>query len=50
MLKQEAGTMHPLQLAHEIGTRFFRYLQSTFYFKDHEFRRSFEEALRAGSL
>ena len=44
------GAMDPIRLAHEIGTRFFRYLQSTFYFKDLEFRRSFENALRAGSL
>lgn len=42
--------MDPIQLAHEIGARFRRYLQSTFYFRDPEFRRSFEEALRAGSL
>jgi len=50
MLMQKAGAMDPIRLAHEIGTRFFRYLQSTFYFKDPEFRRSFEKALRAGSL
>jgi len=50
MLMQETGAMDPIRLAHEIGTRFFRYLQSTFYFRDPEFRRSFEKALRAGSL
>lgn len=50
MLKHEAGAIDPIRLAHEIGTRFFSYLQSTFYFRDPEFRRSFEEALRAGSL
>jgi len=42
--------MDPIQLAHEIKTRFFRYLQSTFYFKDPDFRSAFEQALRAGSL
>jgi superfamily II DNA or RNA helicase len=50
MLTQDSTTMDPIHLAQEIGTRFFRYLQSTFYFKDPEFRRSFEDALRAGSL
>src|SRR5216683_285555 len=50
MLKPEAGAIDPIRLSHEIATRFFRYLQSTFYFKDPEFRRSFEQALRAGSL
>jgi len=50
MLMPDAEAMDPIRLAHEIGTRFFRYLQSTFYFKDLEFRRSFEKALRAGSL
>jgi superfamily II DNA or RNA helicase len=49
---QEHGpeVMDPIRLAREIQTRFFRYLQSTFYFKDPAFRQSFEDALGAGSL
>ena len=49
-MNQEVGAMDPIRLAHEIETRFFRYLQSTFYFKDPDFRSAFEQALRAGSL
>jgi len=42
--------MDPIQLAREIETRFLRYLQSTFYFRDPELRGSFESALRSGLL
>ena len=37
--------MNPVQLAQEIEERYRRYLKTTFYFKDSELRKSFEEAL-----
>lgn len=40
----------PIRLAHEIQQRFLRYLKTTFYFRDPEFRQSFEAALDAGTL
>lgn len=49
-MNHEAGAIDPIRLAHQIETRFFRYLQSTFYLKDPDFRTRFEQALRAGSL
>jgi hypothetical protein len=42
--------MNPVQLAQEIEERYRRYLKTTFYFKDPELRKSFEEALDSGRL
>ena len=42
--------MNPVQLAQEIEERYRRYLKTTFYFKDSELRKSFEEALDSGRL
>ncbi len=42
--------MNPLHLAHEIEERYRRYLKTTFYFRDPQFRKSFEEALDSGRL
>ncbi len=42
--------MNPIQLAQEIEERYRRYLKTTFYFKDSELRKSFEEALDSGRL
>ena len=42
--------MNPLQLAHEIEVRYRRYLKTTFYFRDPQLRKSFEEALDSGRL
>jgi len=40
----------PIALAHEVHNTYKRYLRTTFYFRDPELRRSFEEALDAGDL
>ena len=37
--------MTPHELAHEVAARYRRYLETTFYFRDPELRRSFAEAL-----
>ena len=42
--------LEPLKLAGEVEQRYIRYLKTTFYFKDTEFRRSFESALGSGHL
>lgn len=42
--------LEPLKLADEVEQRYIRYLKTTFYFKDAEFRRSFESALDSGHL
>lgn len=42
--------MNPIELALEIEERYRRYLKTTFYFKDPELRKSFEEALNLGNL
>jgi ATP-dependent helicase YprA (DUF1998 family) len=42
--------MNPVKLAQEIEDRYRRYLETTFYFKDPDLRRSFQEALRSGRL
>lgn len=42
--------MNPIELASQIGERYRRYLKTTFYFKDPELRRSFEQALDSGHL
>lgn len=42
--------MNPIELASEIEKRYRRYLETTFYFKDPQLRRSFEHALQSGHL
>ena len=42
--------LEPLKLAREVQQRYIRYLKTAFYFKDAEFRRSFEAALGSGHL
>jgi superfamily II DNA/RNA helicase len=42
--------MNPIELASQIEERYRRYLKTTFYFKDPELRRSFEQALDSGHL
>lgn len=42
--------MNPIFLAREIENRYRQYLQTIFYFKDLEFRKSFEESLSSGHL
>ncbi len=42
--------MQPIELAHQIEGRYRRYLETTFYFRDPELRRSFKDALSAGHL
>ena len=42
--------MNPVRLAQEIEERYRRYLETTFYLKDPDLRKSFQEALRSGRL
>lgn len=42
--------MNPIELASQVEERYRRYLKTTFYFKDPELRRSFEQALESGHL
>ena len=42
--------MNPIELAQRVEERYRRYLKTTFYFKDPELRKSFEEALDSGHL
>lgn len=42
--------LDPIALAREVHDTYKRYLRSTFYFRDPELRRSFQEALDAGDL
>ncbi|MCS6907636.1 MAG: DEAD/DEAH box helicase, partial [Anaerolineales bacterium] len=42
--------MNPIEFSQRIEERYRRYLKTTFYFKDPELRRSFEQALDAGHL
>lgn len=42
--------MNPIELASQIEERYRRYLRTTFYFKDPELRKSFEQALDSGHL
>ncbi|MEM3402607.1 MAG: DEAD/DEAH box helicase, partial [Candidatus Hadarchaeales archaeon] len=42
--------MNLIELASQIEERYRRYLKATFYFKDPELRRSFEQALDSGHL
>ncbi len=42
--------MTPIDIAHHVEERYRRYLKTTFYFKDPQFRRSFEQALDSGRL
>lgn len=42
--------MNPIELARQVEERYRRYLKATFYFKDPELRRSFEQALNSGHL
>ena len=42
--------MTPFALAEEIAARYRRYLETTFYFRDPELRRSFAEALSEESI
>lgn len=42
--------MDPVSLSHEIEERYKRYLLTTFYFRDPELRKSFEDALNSGRL
>ena len=42
--------MDPVKLANQVEERYRRYLETTFYFKDPDLRKSFQEALHAGHL
>lgn len=42
--------LQPIQIAEAVEERYRQYLRTTFYFKDPELRRSFEEALESGHL
>jgi len=42
--------MNPIELGQEIEERYRRYLETSFYFKDPELRKSFNEALQSGHL
>jgi hypothetical protein len=42
--------VNPIELAHAIEERYRCYLKTTFYFKDPDLRKSFEEALNSGYL
>ena len=50
MQSADVPYLGPIRLAHEIQERFLRYLKTTFYFRDPEFRQSFEAALDVGTL
>lgn len=41
---------NPIQIAEAVEERYRQYLRTTFYFRDPELRRSFEEALESGHL
>lgn len=41
---------NPIKLAEEIEKRYRQYLQTTFFFKDAEFRKSFSDVLSSGHL
>ena len=43
-------TINPTQMAKHVTGRYLSYLQSTFQFRNPEFRASFEQALKAGDL
>ncbi len=42
--------MNPVKLARQVEERYRRYLETTFYFKDPDLRKSFQESLRSGRL
>jgi len=42
--------MNPIDLAQLVERRYRRYLETTFYFKDPDLRRSFEQNMRSGRL
>ena len=42
--------MKPVRLAQLVEERYRRYLETTFYFKDPDLRRSFQENLRSGRM
>lgn len=42
--------MDPVNLAEQVEERYRRYLETTFYFKDRDLRKSFQEALSSGYL
>ena len=50
MLMFEDGWMDPANLAKQVEGRYKRYLETTFYFKDPDLRKSFQEALCSGHL
>ncbi len=43
-------SVNPITLANLVEERFRRYLETTFYFKDPELRKSFADALKSGRL
>ena len=42
--------MDPINLAEQVEQRYKRYLETTFYFKDHDLRKLFKDALGSGHL
>lgn len=43
-------TINPIELAREVEDSYLRYLETSFYFRDPELRRSFKQALASGRL
>jgi len=50
MTKLENKPMDPVNLAEQVEQRYKRYLETTFYFKDRDLRKSFQEALGSSHL
>jgi len=48
MIKEHSSG--PVELAKQVEERYRRYLETTFYFKDPDLRKSFQEALSSGHL
>jgi len=46
----EDDQMDPMNLAKQVEQRYKRYLETTFYFKDPDLRKSFQESLGSGHL
>ncbi len=46
----ERHRIDPVELAEQVEERYKRYLETTFYFKDPDLRKSFQGALSSGHL
>lgn len=43
-------TINPIELAREVEDSYFRYLETSFYFRDPDLRKSFNQALTSGRI